>query len=335
MVDGAGTPAELPNPRAQAQLVAPDINQYLLAPTKGFTAQGGKRIRPVLVCLAAALYGMEPARAAGVATSIELFQTAALIHDDIADNSLTRRGAPCLHLTQGEGIAINCGDLALIDAFQRVLASDAIATAELRVELLRELQTMMAFTVEGQALDLGWARDGRWDVTPAEYLTMATYKTAHYSAATPLVMGARLAGAPREDVERLRTCGLMAGLAFQLVDDVLNLVGDAAAQGKDFRSDLTEGKRTLLVVYALDTLPAGERARLIQMLESHTHDARELAAAVALIERAGAVEYVQNLAARYAATVEATLASMHFDQALPGAVEALAQMPHFFVARRA
>ena len=121
---------------------------------------------------------------------------------------------------------------------------------------------MTCRTVEGQALDLGWARDGRYDITPEDYLTMAIHKTAHYSGAVPLAVGAIVGGADDEIVEALRSYGLDTGLAFQIQDDLLNLVGTDEAKKKDFRSDITEGKRTLVVVHALqNAAPRTRRPR--------------------------------------------------------------------------
>jgi geranylgeranyl diphosphate synthase type I len=164
---------------------------------------------------------------------------------------------------------------------------------------------------------------------------MATLKTAHYSAATPLVLGAIVAGADEAHVEALRRMGLSGGLAFQLQDDLLNLVGDAEAQGKDFRSDITEGKRTLLVVEALSRLDASKRDELIGLLESHTANPDDLAYAVRLIESSGAVDAVRTLAETLAGEADEALASVDWPDALDGSLEALEAMPGYFIDRRA
>lgn len=112
------------------------------------------------------------------------------------------------------------------------------------------------------------ARDGRWDVTSSDYLYMIEGKTAWYTVASPLFIGAISAGADEEAASGLIELGRPAGLAFQLQDDLLNLVGDADTQGKDFRSDITEGKRTLAVVWALEHLAPEPRAELVSLLEA-------------------------------------------------------------------
>ena len=240
---------------AACNSVVADLNTYLYQPLRGFSATGGKRVRPALVLLATqAVHGNVEA-ALPVACAIEDFQSAALIHDDIADKSELRRGEPCLYRRLGTGLAINVGDAALVHTIGRICHSNTYDEAT-RLRLIGALISMQEHTLEGQALDLGWTQEDRWDITPDEYLFMATSKTAYYSAAYPLLCGAIVGGGTAEQRSALEAFGLKAGLAFQLQDDLLNLVGDAKAQGKDFRSDITEGKRTLLVVKAIEVLLA-------------------------------------------------------------------------------
>ena len=214
-------------------------------------------------CLAV---GGDPDRAATAAAAIEHFHSAALIHDDIADEAELRRGEPCLHLTEGLGLAINMGDLAL-SMVNGPVVNDPLLEDAVKVRVIKELIAMTCRTVEGQALDIGWARDGRYDITPEDYLTMAIHKTAHYSGAVPLAVGAIVGGADDEIVEALRSYGLDTGLAFQIQDDLLNLVGTDEAKKKDFRSDITEGKRTLVVVHALQNAAPEARERRDPVVE--------------------------------------------------------------------
>jgi geranylgeranyl diphosphate synthase type I len=185
-------------------------------------------------------------------------------------------------------------------------------------------------TLEGKALDLGWVRDGRWDVTVDDYLYMATHKTAYYSAATPLACGAICAGGTDEQIEALFDFGLDAGLAFQLQDDLLNLVGDPAEQGKDFRSDITEGKRTMIAVWALAHLEDAERSELQGILESGTSNQAELARAVELMEASGAIDFTREHAHMLAERAKATLERTEFNER---ALVVLRSMADFFVER--
>ena len=261
--------------------------------------------------------------------AIEYFQSAALVHDDIADESELRRGEPCTYVTEGTGVAINIGDLGLVNVLALVLRDQKLPAAT-RTDVAERLVQMEERTLEGQALDLGWVRDGRWDISVEDYLYMASHKTAYYSAAVPLVTGALCGGGAPDQLRALDEFGMRAGLAFQLQDDLLNLVGDAEAQGKDFRSDITEGKRTLLVVWALAHLGDLQRDELLHILGRKTTDAAELARAVELIDASGAVDYVRGYARELVADAKAHLVGARLEE-VPRDV--LLSMADFFVER--
>lgn len=348
-------------PTAYNSVVA-DLNTYLYQPLRGFSATGGKRVRPALVLLATQAVHGDVEAALPVACAIEDFQSAALIHDDIADKSELRRGEPCLYRRLGTGLAINVGDAALVHTIGRICHSNTYDETT-RLRLIDALISMQKHTLEGQALDLGWTQENRWDITPDEYLFMATSKTAYYSAAYPLLCGAIVGGGTAEQRSALEAFGLKAGLAFQLQDDLLNLVGDAKTQGKDFRSDITEGKRTLLVVKAIEVLlanakdtaegtadstakgTAGSNAKdstpdaasakasykkLISLLSSKTNDPILLEEAVGLIVSTGAVDDVRTYAQMLIAEAKGYLEEAPFDAE---ARDTLLSMADFFVNR--
>ena len=272
-----------------------DMDRYLYGPLTEYSKNGGKRHRPLICFAACRAVGGDPMRAVSSAAAIEHFHTAALIHDDIADEAELRRGEPCLHLSEGLGLAINMGDLALSLVNGTVMHDPTLDDAT-KVRVVTELVDMTRRTVEGQALDIGWARDGRYDITPEDYLVMATHKTAHYSGAVPLAIGAIVGGGTETEIEALRNYGLDTGLAFQIQDDLLNLVGAEESTKKDFRNDITEGKRTLIVVHALHNADDADRARLVEILSSREKDPAVLAEAVAIMGNAGSIEYARNYA---------------------------------------
>ena len=287
----------------------PDMERYLYGPMLHYSRNGGKRHRP-LICFAACLaVGGNPERALSAAAAIEHFHTAALIHDDIADEAQLRRGEPCMHLTEGLGLAINMGDLGL-QLVNGTVVKDEALDDHVKVRVLTELIEMTRRTIEGQALDIGWARDGRYDISPEDYLIMATHKTAHYSGAVPLAIGAIVGGGTETQIECLRNYGLDTGLAFQIQDDLLNLVGKTESTKKGFRDDITEGKRTLVVVHALQNLSGAERERLVELLSSHTTDEAELAEAVDLMNQSGSIEYARNYAENLSSIAKNRLVDM-------------------------
>lgn len=313
----------------EGQTADAGIERYLYRPLAVFSGNAGKRHRPLICMLAARAVGGDFNAARSAAAAVEHFQSAALIHDDIADEGKLRRGKPCMHVTEGEGIAINCGDLALSLVTGAVLDDDALSDA-LKIRLLHELVDMTTRTIEGQALDLGWARDDRFDLTEDDYLTMATHKTAYYSGATPLACGAIIGGGTEEQIETLRAFGLDTGLAFQIQDDLLNLIGADEAKKKDFRSDITEGKRTLTVVHALTHAAPAARDELVGILQAHTTDPALLARAVEIMDEAGSLAHARSYSLELVARAKARLEPLPLDA---GAKALFMSMADFFVDR--
>lgn len=284
----------------------PDMWRYLYGPLSEFSNNAGKRHRPLICMLACRAVGGDDQMARAAGAAIEHFHTAALIHDDIADESQLRRGKPCLHHQIGEGLAINAGDLALSLVTGTVLVDDSLSDA-VKLRVLKELVDMTTRTIEGQALDIGWARDERFDITVEDYLTMAAHKTAFYSGGVPLAVGAIIGGGSEEQIETLRAYGMSTGLAFQIQDDLLNLIGSEESTKKDFRSDITEGKRTLVVVHALANAAPEARERLIQILSAKEKDPAVLAEAVDIMQATGSVEYARAYAENLTNTAKGRL----------------------------
>ena len=273
----------------------PDMDRYLYGPLMKYSKNGGKRHRPLIALAGCLVVGGDMNKAISSAAAIEHFHTAALIHDDIADEAELRRGEPCLHLSEGLGLALNMGDLGLSLVNGTVINDPALDNA-VKVRVVTELIEMTRRTSEGQAMDIGWARDARYDITPEDYLIMATHKTAHYSGAVPLAIGAIVGGGTEAQIEGLRNFGLDTGLAFQIQDDLLNLIGEEESTKKDFRSDITEGKRTLIVVHALHHGTEQQRARLVEILSNKEKNPDVLAEAVEIMQETGSIEYARNYA---------------------------------------
>ena len=304
-----------------------DINKYLYAPLERYSHNAGKRHRPLICLIACEAVGGDPRSAECSAAAIEHFHTAALIHDDIQDEAQTRRGEPCFHVSEGVALAINAGDLALSQVTGAVV-NDPLLDDATKIRVLGELVEMTNRTIEGQALDIGWVRDNRFDIRVEDYLMMANHKTAYYSGAVPLAVGAIIGGADESVIEALRDFGMATGLAFQIQDDIINVSGDD--RSKDFRGDITEGKRTLIAIHALNHSEGAARDRLLEILQAHTSDAAELAEAVALMEATGSVAFASGYALALVTDAKAKL-----DSVLPEskAKDLLLSMADFFVAR--
>ena len=304
-----------------------DMLRYLYEPLAVYSANSGKRHRPLICLLACEAVGGDPALAMRSAAAIEHFHTAALIHDDIEDEAVTRRGEPCYHISEGEALAINAGDLALSLVTGSVVADPLLDDAT-KIRVLRELIDMTTRTIEGQALDIGWARDKRFDLVVDDYLVMARHKTAFYSGAIPLAVGAIIGGADDATIEILRDFGLATGLAFQIQDDLLNL--DGSDRSKDFRIDITEGKRTLIALHALTHAEDAARQRLLEILTAHSIDVREKTEAVEIMRSTGSLDYARTYARSLIDEAKARLMD-----ALPHnkATDLLLSMADFFIQR--
>lgn len=304
-----------------------DIKRYLYTPLAKYSANGGKRHRPLICELACGAVGGDITLVSAAAVAIEHFHTAALIHDDIVDESTMRRGEPCLHITEGEGLAINAGDLALSQVTGSVLNDNRLSES-MRLRVLEELVDMTTRTIEGQALDIGWARDGRFDLTIDDYLLMAKRKTAYYSGSTPLAVGAIIGGGSEEQIAALREFGMATGLAFQIQDDLLNLIGNKELLGKDYRSDITEGKRTLIAVHALQH--SEQNSELTAILASHTSSPTMLSCAVDIMQGAGSIEFARDYAFGLVTAAKVDIADKLEDNEH---TKLLIQMADYFISR--
>jgi len=208
----------------------------------------GKRIRPVLVLLSASALGMEWERALPAAASVELIHNFSLIHDDIEDNSPTRRGRPTLWKLWGIPQAINAGDALFTLAHLALLRLEETISPQAALQAARLLQETCLQLTQGQYLDLAY--ESRRDLRLEDYWPMVNGKTgALLSACTQL--GAVVAGAPEAQAAKLGEFGRALGLAFQAQDDLLGIWGDAALTGKSADSDLLAGKKSLPVLYGL------------------------------------------------------------------------------------
>ncbi|MDZ7800605.1 MAG: polyprenyl synthetase family protein [Trueperaceae bacterium] len=265
---------------------------------RDYPARGGKGLRGRVVLLAAAAHGADPEDALPVAAALELFQNWVLIHDDVEDDSETRRGEPALHRIAGMPVAVNVGDALHVAMWRTLIHTDA----PWRNAVLAEFLDVIERTAEGQHLDLSFVAEGRFDVTEAAYLRMIERKTARYTVVAPLRLGALVAGVDPDP--RLDPAGLALGRAFQIRDDVLNLLPDeSGAYGKEFAGDLYEGKRTLVLARAFEVLDASDRARLRDLLGRPRAQKRpeEMREALDLLARADAIAYAQGVAERDAA----------------------------------
>lgn len=249
-------------------LPSAEPRRYLYDLIGDYPRRGGRAFRPSLCIATARAFGAPLEAAIQTAVSIELMHNAMLIHDDIQDESEERRGRPALHVTEGVPIAINVGDMLSLMSMRPLLDNRRWLGPQLSLRILEETERMARESAEGQALELGWRRDNVTDVVEADYLTMVLKKTCWLATIHPMRVGA-LIGARRgttPDLDPFIRFGFFLGAAFQIQDDLLNLVGDAQSYGKELSGDIYEGKRTLMLIHLFEHATAAERSRLTSML---------------------------------------------------------------------
>ncbi|WP_062212417.1 polyprenyl synthetase family protein [Demequina oxidasica] len=306
------------------------------------SSTGGKRLRAQLIAASHDAHrGNQLEAAIGVGAAVELFQTAALLHDDVLDDSDTRRGRPAahrvladLHRRQdwlgsaddfGAAAGILAGDLtlmaahrALFDAVQPLSSRESVAATALFADMA-ELVTV------GQYLDMRVAAQPLATLGDQESAIrdVMRAKTASYSAEFPLALGAACAGASAESITAIRAIGVPLGIAFQLRDDVLGLTGSPAVTGKPAGDDIREGKRTMLVWRAWQVTDASGRARLKATLGRRDASDEEVAQTVAIIAATDAVDLVEQEIASLASNAATQLAALELD---PRGVELLTRL---------
>jgi len=306
------------------------------------SSAGGKRLRAQLIAAAHDAHrGSHADAAIGLGAAVELFQTAALLHDDVLDDSDTRRGRPAAHrvlaeVHRGRGwlgsaddfgaaAGILAGDLALMAAHRALFD----ATRELNPESAATVSGLFASMAElvtvGQYLDMRVAAEPLASLGEQEAAIRSVMrtKTASYSAEFPLALGAACAGSSAQAVLMMREIGLPLGVAFQLRDDVLGLTGTPAVTGKPAGDDIREGKRTMLVWRAWEVTNAAGRDCLQSTLGRRDASDADVSAAVKVIVATDALDLVEREIDALARDASTRLASLDLE---PGAVKVLATL---------
>lgn len=237
----------------------------------------------------------DPKLALNSAIAIELFHNAFLIHDDVQDQSDQRRSGPTLYAENGIGIAVNVGNLTNLIALGRLLTNRWLLGANLSWRILQETELMMRHSLEGQAIELGWIRDNACDLIEDDYFRMCLKKTSWYTCIYPCRVGALVARHGNANTSLYDSYGWYLGAAFQIQDDILNLVGEFDAYGKEIGGDLWEGKRTLMLIRLLRILSGAERQRLERFLarERSEREQREVEWLRRRIVESGCVEHAR------------------------------------------
>jgi len=261
-------------------------------------AGGGKRLRPLTVLLSAHAAGYSGEQHINLAAVVEFIHTATLLHDDVVDGSERRRGRETANALWGNAASVLVGDFLYSRAFQMMVEVD-------RMRVMSVLADATNAVAEGEVLQLIHCNDP--DTSEERYFAVIERKTARlFEAAARL--GAVLAGHDRETEDAFGAFGLNLGIAYQLVDDVLDYSSNPAETGKNLGDDLAEGKATLPLIYARDHAGETEVKALRRAIERGGTD--NLSAVVATIENSGALEYARRRAEAFRAAAEEALGVM-------------------------
>ena len=261
-------------------------------------AGGGKRIRPALLLFSAKLMGYTGPGAVNLGAVVEIVHTATLVHDDIIDEAEIRRGRPSANTTWGNARCVLAGDWLYMQAFR-------IALEERNLRVLDVLISLTQQMVEGELLQM--EKLGR-SISRDEHLDLIYRKTACLFS-TSMRLGGILGQATPDQEDALAEYGRNLGMAFQIVDDVLDFTATEEVLGKPVASDLREGKATLAVIHALERCTPEERATIQRVLEARTLNGTRPEDILAILNRYGAIEAAHAAAAQYAETARQALRS--------------------------
>jgi octaprenyl-diphosphate synthase len=284
--------AELRLQTAGSAEAVTQIAQYL-------QGNGGKRLRPILLLVTCRLFQSPSADAIRLAAVVELIHTATLIHDDVIDEARTRRGKPSANVVWGNNTSVLAGDWLYMQAFQ-------IALRQRSFEVLDLLITLTQMMVDGELLQL--ERLGRIDISEPDSMELIDRKTASlFSACTRL--GGVAGGATTRDVELLGEFGWNLGMAFQLVDDILDFTSRESVLGKPVGNDLREGKVTLPLIYALEQATEEEKLAVQQVLDDGSYDRTPFAKVLQMVERRGGIARTRQRAHQFTSKARELLAA--------------------------
>lgn len=275
-------------------------NKGMAEPIWDLLSRGGKRWRPALMLLICEALGGDPEKHRDWVAIPELVHNGTLMVDDVEDDSELRRGKPCTHKLFGVDIAINAGNAMYYLPLQVLLKSSG-KIPDSMLNRAYEIYTQEMINISlGQAMDIAWHK-GLADadsISEAEYLQMCAFKTGTL-ARMAAKLGALLAGAGSDAIEKMGEFAEAVGIGFQIQDDVLNLT---AVSGKNqftkdyIGEDIHEGKRTLMVIHALSKAETSERKRLLEILKMHTRDRKLIDEAIAILQKCGSIGYARKRA---------------------------------------
>ena len=290
------------------------VNKYLNSKLKGnpkklydaaghLIVNGGKRLRPYMVIRSCQILGGKSSNAMRAASAVEIVHNFTLVHDDIMDNDEMRHGVPTVHKKFGIPIAILAGDVLFSKAFQ--IISESKLSPNATTHLISRLAKACVDVCEGQLLDIKMADEKRIP-TEAEYITMIGKKTAALFDVS-CAMGAICATNKPKEISNLSAFGRNLGIAFQITDDLIGVMGDPKVTKKPVGNDLREGKKSLPILMAIKLAKGNEKKIILKAFGNTKISKKDLNKAIEVIRSLGIEEKVRNQALKYAEKSEKSL----------------------------
>ncbi|MDH3657988.1 MAG: polyprenyl synthetase family protein [Nitrosopumilus sp.] len=292
------------------------VNKHLNSKLKGnpkklydaaghLIVHGGKRLRPYMVIRSCQILGGRISNAMSAASAVEMIHNFTLVHDDIMDNDEIRHGVPTVHKKYGIPIAILAGDVLYSKAYQ--IITESKLSPDSTTQLVSRLAKACVDVCEGQLLDVKMAEDKKIP-TQAEYITMIGKKTAALFDVS-CAMGAICATNKNKDISNLSSFGRNLGIAFQITDDLIGVMGDPKVTKKPVGNDLREGKKSLPILMALKSAKGKDKKIILKAFGNSKVTRNNLNKAVDVIHSLGIEENVRKQALKYAKRAEKSLAT--------------------------
>jgi geranylgeranyl diphosphate synthase type I len=293
---------------------AKTVNKYLKTKLKGnpkmlydaaghLIVNGGKRLRPYMVIKSCQILGGKTSSAMPAASAVEMVHNFTLVHDDIMDNDEMRHGVPTVHKKFGMPVAILAGDVLFSKAFQTI--SNAKLSGNAMTQLISRLATACVEVCEGQIMDIKMA-EGKKIPSQSEYIKMICKKTAALFDVS-CAMGAICATNKTKDILNLSSFGKNLGIAFQITDDLIGVMGDPKITKKPVGNDLREGKKSLPILMAIKSAKGNNKKIILKAFGNQKASKNDVMKAVDVIRALGIEENVRNQALKYADLAEKSL----------------------------
>jgi geranylgeranyl diphosphate synthase type I len=293
---------------------AKTVNRYLKTKLKGnpkilydaaghLIINGGKRLRPYMVIKSCQILGGKTSKAMQAASAVEMVHNFTLVHDDIMDNDEMRHGVPTVHKKFGMPVAILAGDVLFSKAFQ--IISDSKLSGNAMTQIISRLATACVEVCEGQIMDIKMA-EGKKIPSQSEYIKMIGKKTAALFDVS-CAMGAICATNKTTDVANLSSFGNNLGIAFQITDDLIGVMGDPKVTKKPVGNDLREGKKSLPILMAIKSAKGKNKTMILKAFGNQKASKSDVKKAVDVIRALGIEEDVRSQALKYAERAEKSL----------------------------